>query len=310
MPLSSRKKREKRDDRKKKVVSSRKRGQKRESMSRSHLIIPEGVTLFTPKEEGDYKFEVIPYVVTAANPMVDEDDVGGLHFERTYYLHRGVGIQNKSIICLDRTFGEPCPVCQLSDELKEEDFEGNKKLIQKLWVQERQLFLLLVHGEGKKGLQLWDVAYGNFGKLLDKRLKKRREEEDPIEFHDPEDGQTLEVSLDEKSFEKNKYLSASHIDFVDRERAVPAKYFEDTPCLDEMLVKLPYEKVKSILHETGSSDDENEDDETPRRSSKKKASGRSSVDRNLRSSKKKGKSTKKGKATKKRQPVDDDDIPF
>ena len=305
--VTSRKKRASRENRRNKVVSANKRGQRRKSRSFSYLNFPKNCKSFNPKEPGDYELEFIPFIVTDRNPMIEEEDVGSLHYEMTYWRHRGIGSRKRYVICPEQTFGNRCPICEHVDQLREEDYEANKKLIGKLYAQERQLFCILNHAEKKKGLQIWDVAYGNFGEVLDDRLDRRRENEELVDFHDPEDGMTLIVSLKEEKIEKTKYLKCNYIDFRARRSPVPQKFFDEAPVLDELPVEMSYDEIKNLLHE---SDDPDDEEEKPRRSSKKKARGRSESSETRTSAKKKKKTAKKRRPLTDDDDWDDDDLPF
>jgi hypothetical protein len=264
-----------REKRKKREVDvSRRMKEHSTGFSSTSLKLPEDVGFFKPKKEGTYRLEIIPYEVGKGNPYADE---GAYHYERTYYAHRGIGANSDSYVCLAKTYGEKCPVCEHQALLRKKN--GDEDEIRSLAPQQRQLFLLYDHAEGDKGLQLWDVTHGNFGKRLDYEIRNADEDEaDTVrKFANQEDGCTLKVSMEEKSFSGNKYLACESIKFVPRKEELDDDLYDKAPCLDDLLIKVDYAKLKAIFLQTGDEEEEEEeDDEKPK--SKKGGKAKSKKD--------------------------------
>jgi hypothetical protein len=53
------------------------------------------------------------------------------YFERTYWVHKGVGPDQRWYVCPKQTLHKPCPVCEYQQELKD-DPEANPDLIKSL----------------------------------------------------------------------------------------------------------------------------------------------------------------------------------
>jgi len=256
-----------------KYRNARQRAEEHKSGGGSTSIkIPEGMKLFKLEHEGKYKIEVLPYVVGEGNPFAE---AGDKHYERTFYTHRGIGASESTYICPAQTADKKCPICEARQKMNR-DPDGDEKLIKDLAYKERQLFLIIDHADVDAGIQLWDISYHLFGRKLDDTVKNL-EEGDPAEmFFHPKKGRTLKLLVEEKHMGKNKFMSVENIGFL--ERADPdlvpealAAIGDDLPCLDELLVILPYEELKAIFLQTDDDEDDRkkpkdaDEDETPKK---------------------------------------------
>src|SRR5690349_498236 len=73
------------------------------------FTVPEGVSLFKPNTERAMTLDILGYVVGEGNPFKNP---GQIHPERTYYLHQNIGLEQSRVICRNKTWKEPCPVCE------------------------------------------------------------------------------------------------------------------------------------------------------------------------------------------------------
>ncbi len=208
--------------------------------------VPDGMKLFQPKA-GTYTLDIVPFKVGKRkfNPEISFADEGHLYYEQTYFTHFKVGPAEKSYVCASRTFDKKCYVCEERSRL---DRKGaSKETIKALYAKERQVFLVYDHEDKKKGLQVWDVSYHNFGKLLDTRIRSAKESR-LATFDDPSTkGKTLEILLEEETMGTNKYIEAKSIDFLPREDAIPDKILKAAPCLGDLIIMPNYEKIKEAF---------------------------------------------------------------
>ncbi len=255
--MATRKDREKRERR---VVSAKRRvAEHTDSFQRTSLNVPEGVSLFSLKKEGTYRVNILPYKVGRGNPFADK---GEEHYERTYFTHANVGPQQRAYVCLAETFKKPCPICEEQAKLRRKGVDGD--LIKALYPKERQLFNVQDVTDSKeaaKGVQLWDISFHLFGKLLDSRVRKADDDDGYEFFADPEKGFTLKLEVEEKSIGKGKpFCNVSAIEFKARKGELDSELLEGVQCLDDMPKEVPYKELKEIFLQTGSTDDEDEDD--------------------------------------------------
>ncbi len=210
---------------------------------------PEGheVKWFKPKK-GTMLIDFIPY----------ETEDGGLWWEKSIYTHNDIGADGKAYVCL-KTSKKPCPICEARAELLRE-YGKDSDIVKALNAKQRQVFNVIDLDNEDEGVQFWEMSYFLFGKLLEEELA---EDDDLLDFSNLEDGLTVKVRFKEEVFNKNKFLKASKIDFVERD-AYEEDILEDVLNLDEVVDVLTYEKLEAIFLEKEDADEE----ETPKRGRK------------------------------------------
>ncbi len=219
------------------------------------LTIPDGVDIWQPKK-GSHRIDIVPFVAGKGNPYAA---VGELYYERTYYIHRGIGPNNDSYICLAKTFDKPCPICEYRAK-RAADPEADDKELKALKPKERQLWL--VHDRSDEGkVKLWEFSHFLFGELLDMQRRDAEDDERHIaEFDDPDSGSQLKVSFSEEAFDGNSFLKAYNIDFRERKEGLPGGLLDHGICLDDLLKEVPYNQLNAIFHQVEKAG-EVEDDE-------------------------------------------------
>lgn len=253
---------------------------------RTAVTLPDGMPVFAFKRAGTYRLDIIPYSCGEGNPNCEP---GLLHWERTYFSHRDIGSNGDSFICLKRTFGKPCPVCEAQAKLRQGNADPD--LIKALAPKERQLFNVIDCADADRKLSLLDISYHLFGKLLDTKLKNADDDDGYENFPRLDKGMTLKLGVEEKSFGGRTFYEVKDIEFRPRKVALDESLAEEAACLDDLLIETPYKKLKSIFLESEAvdQDDDDDDDDDDKPAKGKKAPAK----------------TKPGK--KKPAPVDDDD---
>jgi len=261
------------------VRSARERAEKHKGgWEPTYLNLPKGAKLL--KLEGPVMYlDVIPYPAGKGNPFADE---GNPHYERTFYIHKKVGGGDDSYICLRRTARQPCPVCEFNTRLQNKgvvDIDDLKELAPK----ERQLFNVINTKDRDAGIQILEISYHLFGKLLDARTRTSDAEDAGWDmFHSLTEGCTLRLEIAEEKYGQGTYSNVTSIDFVPRKKQYDTSIYEEAYCLDECLKIPSYKELEKIVLEideddpTGSKARESsrrkkDDDEDDRRSSKSKS---------------------------------------
>ena len=104
---------------------------------------------------------------------------------------------------------------------------------------------------------------GKFYNALEKELQES-DDEDIANFFDVTDsGKTLKVRFSEESYAGKKFLTASKIEFVDRDAMDEDEIFSKVVCLDEMFNVPDYAALKAMFLEEDVEDDEEEEDDVP-----------------------------------------------
>jgi len=226
-------------------------------MSLTSMIVPEGKSIFQIKKAGIVTLDFLPYVVKGKlNPYAKE---GSLHFERTYYVHRGVGAENSSYVCLRRTFKKKCPICDHIAVLSR-DPDADSQLIKGLAPKERQLFNVIDLKDKDKGVQLFEYSHWNFGKVLDAKI--RRYDDGRYDFFaDLEQGLSVEIEFDEEKMGGYTFYKAAGITFIPRRKAYSEDILEEVICLDDVPREFGYKELNEIFLQKGEDEDTDEEEE-------------------------------------------------
>jgi len=251
--MANRKSKKKRDR-----VSARSAANSAGAGDSKYFRTPEGYTTFSPKAK-KYRFDLLCFRAGKGNPKVDEGEVW---YERTFWIHRDIGPNKEWHLCAAKTFNEPCPVCEYRAK-QAMDPDSDEEVIKELAPKQRQLWLprdLASDGEEKL---IWEFSFHLFGKQLYKKIKNSDEEDEYEYFADPEDGKTIRVSFEQS--EHGKWVEAADIEFRPRKSQYTLADVDEMPCLDDLLVATPYDKLKALFLQTEESDDEDGPEEKPKR---------------------------------------------
>ncbi len=242
-----------------KYTSARGRAEKQAAGSTAnYLRIPDGVKMFKPKA-GLIVLDILPFVAGKGNPWAEE---GCIHWERTYFAHRGIGANQETYLCPRATAKKPCPVCEYRAKLRSEGNDDDEQTIKDLAEKQRQLFNIIDLKNPGEGIQLWDMSYHCFGRALDARLRNSEEQDGWDQFFFLEGGFSLRIGLVEKSFGGYTFLEAESIDFKPR-KDYPESILDETYCLDDLLILKPYDELKSAFLQVGGKDKQEDPQEDP-----------------------------------------------
>lgn len=238
----------------------------------AYIKKPDTLEWFTIKEARPHLLDVIPYILKADTPFAP---AGALHYELTFYLHGNIGEMNERVVCPWRTYGQRCPICQYISELRKSP-NADDDAIKSLTARRKQLFLVIDLEDVDRGLQLWEMSYGNFGEQLKDYLKDVDEDSRYDEFFYLDDGFAMRVGFKREAFQGRPYFKASSIEFRPRKRQyagkVGEKLMKQVPCLDDLLVVLDYETLeKKFLEDEPASVDPEGDEPAANGDGKRKS---------------------------------------
>ena len=236
-----------------------------------YLKLPTGTNLFQPdvkKKRANLNF--IPYKIkTAGNP--DEIPVGENWYRRGYKIHRNVGPEEKTVVCL-KSIGKRCPVCEEYARLKK-DADADPDTAEALKPKFRYLYNVQDILDVEKGIQIWDISEALFQRALDKEIK---DGDDKLAcFAEIEDGLVVVARFESKSLGGRDFLSCDRVDFKDRDEALEKSILKEAIDLDTLLITYSYDDLKAILmgadeeaDAKSKDEDEEEEEEKPKRKAK------------------------------------------
>jgi hypothetical protein len=239
-----------------KVTNDAKRQQKA-ATSYGYLNLPKGVNVFSPEPGSRVQFDILPYVITDPkhpdrNPDLDIAMPGTLWYKRPFRIHRNIGIENDSVVCL-ASIGKRCPICEHRAKLTKEGAE--KEEIDALKSSLRNIYIVVPIGHKKfeETPYVFDISQFLFQNLLNEELE---EDEDNAVFPDLEEGKTLKVRFESRTIGSGQPFSeASRIDFVERDATYPESILDEVPNLDEILKILSYDELHAKFFEIDTEED-------------------------------------------------------
>jgi hypothetical protein len=262
-----------RDDDDRRSTMDRRAQTHQSGFARTAFRIPEGYELYKFEKEGSVRLDFMGYRVGKGNPYAAE---GAMHPERTFFTHRDIGPNEDTYVCLAKTFNEPCPICEYRAVLLARGADRKSEEIKALLPKERQLWLVRDLNVADSAWQLMELSFAAFGKLLDKRIKERDPDENFHKFHYPLSGSMLKIGITENPLPGGKWYEATTIDFKPRAQPYPKGLPDEMPCLDDLIIKTPYEKLKRIFLQLGE-DQELTGDEAPPAKKPAAAKGRAAM---------------------------------
>jgi hypothetical protein len=209
--------------------------------------------------EDEHFLNIIPYVAGKNNPNTK---AGQFAYSLDIFVHRKVGINEDSYICLARSYGKKCPICDEQAEIrKQEDYD--EKYVKTLNPTRRVIYnieCLDSDKELKKGIQLFEVSHYLFEKELAEIAKKPRGG-GFILFSDPDEGKTVFFRKSGNGPTNTEYKAFK---FEDREEPVSDEILDAALCLDELIHIPSYEEVRNAFFGNDASDDIPEETVTER----------------------------------------------
>ena len=203
--------------------------------------LPEGVTFFTMKKPGTYEIDVVPYWTGEGNPKADADYE---HFERTFYVHRNMGLEGKSSYVCGASFREPCPICAW---INRSGGVADPDLVKRIKQQLRQLWCVIDLKSKDQKVQVFDAPFWkSFGEILKNKIKARSKY---ATFADLTGGYTLILSVEESSIGTNKFNAVVNIEMEPR-GDYPKDVRDNAPCLDNLLIRRTPEELQKLLDVT------------------------------------------------------------
>jgi hypothetical protein len=194
---------------------------------------------------GPHCVGILPFLMGENHPKVvkGQKKAGEGWYNVEVFTHRNVGPNEDTFICLQKTYGQPCPICQHKNTLDKSDkFEGEERIqmLKDLEPKRRVVYAIIDRDAESKGVLLWEVAHFFMEKHIVALARKRHG--GFLAFVDPD----LEEGRDVQFEIKGSAMSTQYMghQLIEREEAIPDDLLETVPVLDELLNIPTYEEVK------------------------------------------------------------------
>jgi len=162
------------------------------------------------------------------------------------FIHRNIGANNSTFLCLDKMFNKPCPICEYVQKLKDEDTD--RDTLSALWPKLRHLIFLYdvtSQQEEEKGLRWWNAPASKSCAIVENivALSKDPKTGAPLDVSDPETG------MDIKFVRKGTDRQTTYMGYQLIENgAIPKEWYESVPTFESVLDIPTYEEMYKELH--------------------------------------------------------------
>ncbi len=243
--------------------------------------LPEGVEWYEPGGKKNL-ISIVPYeVMVNDNP---ETEKGELDYRRQIFVHYNIGPDGEAVLCR-KTIGKKCPICERARKL---NWDEDEEEIRALRPSKRELYNIINLDEDEEEILLAEIAYANFGEMLDDEIESADPDDIILGIADLEERPHLRVRWKKDKYAGNTFMKVSKIDAIEGDD-LDEDILDEVYNLDEILNVLSYDDLEALfLGGDVDEDEEDEEDEKPRK-------------------KKKSKKSRKKKYIK---DVDEDDVPF
>ena len=218
----------------------------------------QGLSLWKPESSEDaHEFDIVPYQAGENDPD-KKINPGDFTYTLILWVHRGIGINEDSFICLAKTYNKKCPVCEYQARLRDTDASDDE--IKKWNPTRRTYYNVLVYDSEKeqsKGVQVFDIAHyylePELLALSRPRSRGGAETGEKIYFASPDqDGKTISFIKEGKGL-GTKYKA---IKFLDRDYDLEEDIINTAHCIDKIIHIPSYDEVKEALDSGLSEGDE------------------------------------------------------
>ena len=200
----------------------------------------------------------------------DKYMVGDYDYVLDVWVHPRIGVNEEDCLCLKRTYGEYCPICEEADRLSANS--ETKESAKALYAKHKCVYLVDELNDKFESVsdepKIFEVTHGLFSKELQGRAASCMRGQGVVDF--------ASVSLDEKGREigkvvsftvgedtmggGRKYKKAINFDFNERKQEVSDEMLEKCPSLDSFLVVKTPDEMKAMLYGEVDSEDSTPDE--------------------------------------------------
>ena len=177
------------------------------------------------------------------------------------HLHKDIGANKKTFICLKRMFSLPCPICEYADRRKAEGAETSELVA--FWPKTRDLIFIYDISNPQaeeKGLRWWDAPCDDNHAIKENiyALSKDPVTQAPIDVSDPENGRDIMFTR------KGTDRSTSYFGFqlIDN-NPIPAEWYADIPKFEDVLMVATYDEISKELYGTTATETADEQETAP-----------------------------------------------
>lgn len=225
------------------------------------LDISQDVPRYTPQPDGN-RIDIVPFPITNENnPLVvaKKAKVGDYDYLLDVFEHQWIGPEHKNVVCLYKTYGKPCPICEAAQVAYN---GGDEQTYRALKAKHRCYYNVIDRNSDDDSVKLFDVSFEWF----ESELREEASACEPrADYANPETGKRVKfraVPSDLKPDKNGKVpLKYKSFSFIDRE---PITYrLKDAIPLDKFMKVYSYDALKAMLEGGDTQEDAPQETERP-----------------------------------------------
>jgi hypothetical protein len=196
--------------------------------------------------EGNNRIEILPYRTSSKlHPLIATGKIkkGGLDYNIVLYVHTNIGPGKKTVICPNKDYGKPCPICEAADAARK---SGDKETNEALYAKRKVYMNVLNNAERDKGVQLFETNIKYFQKPLEVADANCEEDFPGKYFASVENGLTVKVLGSKETFNGHSFIKAEGISFAERKESVRSFVDKVVP-LDQCIKLNTYEELENLM---------------------------------------------------------------
>lgn len=210
----------------------------KQSSGRYDSFLNEEVVWFKPRD-GENRIRIIPWL-NGSDPDFDKlNEKWGNHWGIDLIVHRNVGADRGSYLCLDKMNGEPCPVCEVWRTESEDALKPSDRVL--CWLVDRD--------DEKAGPKLWAMPLGTSKDIS--AVSQVKGSGELLLIDDPEEGydvyfdregekkrtqyKRVEIAREPSPLHENENKQDTWLDYVSDNRLPDLLKFYDPEYLDKVL---------------------------------------------------------------------------
>jgi len=211
------------------------------------LKLPEGMESFSIESAGVIRIDVIPYKVGPGNPYAAPDTQ---YWERTFFIHRGVGVNEQWVVCPAKTLKKPCPICEEVSRM-DKDPNADDEMAKALAPSRRMVLHVRDLKKDPDKVKIWHISHAYFGKAIDEALQAEYEDKENNKDNFCAESPGYYLKCQAETGWQGHGFSVERVDFVPRKEGLDQDILSQAVCLDKLLVIHTYDELKRMLHGTG-----------------------------------------------------------
>ena len=211
---------------------------------------------------GNHLIDIIPYRLTERHPRVvmGKAKAGTWGYVFPAWMHDNVGPNKDRYMCLAKTYGQPCPICEYRNQRSgqpDATDEEIKALRPKQYATE--VYNIIDQNQREKGVQVWVVSGYHFGRHIETMSHQPEalgggrivytnwRMGTPPDYMDGGRHIGFTVKLPGG---QNQDFSAHTFHF--RKADLPVQYIQQAYCLDDLVHVPTYDEVRDVFFAGGS----------------------------------------------------------